>query len=49
MHHAVNLMRYSVTGYADSNPTTSLIVMVVVALVVFFPMQWITTRNLKAN
>jgi len=49
MHHAVNLMRYSVTGYADSDPMTSIIVMVVIALVVFFPMQWITTRNLKAN
>lgn len=48
MHHAVNVMRYSVTGFADSNPTLSLAVMVVLALVVFFPMQWITKKNLKA-
>lgn len=48
MHHAVNLMRFSVTGFADSNPMLSLGVMAVMAVVVFFPMQWITMKNLKS-
>lgn len=47
MHHAVNLMRYSITGFADSNPMLSLAVMIGLAIVVFFPMQWITKKNLK--
>lgn len=48
MHHAVNLMRYSVTGYADSNPMLSLGVLVVAAIVIFIPMQWVTVKNLKS-
>ena len=48
MHHAVNLMRYSVTGFGDSNPMVSLGVMFVLMVVVFVPMQWITKKSLKA-
>lgn len=48
MHHAVNLMRYSVTGYADSNPMLSLAVLGVVAVIIFIPMQWVTMKNLKS-
>lgn len=47
MHHAVNLMRYSITGFADSNPMLSLAVMIGLVIVVFFPMQWITKKNVK--
>lgn len=47
MHHAVNLMRYSITGFADSVPMVSLAVMISLAVIVFFPMQWITKKNLK--
>jgi ABC-2 type transport system permease protein len=47
MHHAVNLTRYSITGFADSNPMISLAVMLGLAVVVFFPMQWITKKHLK--
>ncbi|MCC6563889.1 ABC transporter permease, partial [Candidatus Uhrbacteria bacterium] len=49
MHHAVNLVRYSVTGYADSAPMVSLAVMAAFAVAIFIPMQWITTKNLKAS
>jgi ABC-2 type transport system permease protein len=48
MHHAVNLMRYAVTGFGDSNPMVSLAVMSVLAVVMFIPMQWITMKNLKS-
>ncbi len=47
MHHAVNLMRYSIAGFADSNPMVSLVVLIALAIVVFLPMQWITRKHLK--
>jgi ABC-2 type transport system permease protein len=47
MHHAVNLMRYSITGFADSNPMVSIGVLVTLALIVFFPMQWMAVKKLK--
>ena len=47
IHHNVNFIRYTVTGYADISPVASLLVMAAVASVLFFLMQHLAQKKLK--
>lgn len=47
MHHSVNLIRYAVTGYADTNPMLSLAVILAICVAVFLPMQMMVRKKLK--
>ncbi len=47
MHHAVNLLRYAVTGYADTAPPVSFAVIALMSVVTFFLMQWMTKKRLN--
>mgnify|MGYP001562150878 CR=1 len=47
IHHNVNLLRYTVTGYADISPVASLLVMIGVTTVLFFIMQTMAQHRLR--
>ncbi len=46
-HHMINLLRYSVTGYADVSPALSVVVVLVIGAIIFGVMQIVTKRALK--
>lgn len=47
IHHNVNLLRYTVTGYADISPTASLLVILGVTTVLFLIMQTMAQKRLR--
>ncbi|MCX6781374.1 MAG: ABC transporter permease [Candidatus Magasanikbacteria bacterium] len=47
IHHNINLLRYAVTGYSDTNPIVSLGVVVGMSVVLFGIMQVVTRKNLR--
>jgi ABC-2 type transport system permease protein len=48
LHHNINLLRYSVTGYADGNPLVSLLVMVGLSAILFVGMHFVTRSKIRA-
>jgi ABC-2 type transport system permease protein len=48
LHHNINLIRYSVTGYADGNPWISLAVVAGLSVVVFIAMHYSTKKKMRA-
>ncbi len=47
VHHNVNLLRYTLTGYADISPIASLLVIIGVTIVLFVMMQTIAQKRLR--
>jgi ABC-2 type transport system permease protein len=48
IHHSVNLIRYTLLGYADAPPTTSWVFLIIFAIVLFAIMTISTKRNIKS-
>jgi ABC-2 type transport system permease protein len=48
IHHMINLIRYSVMGYADADPLLSFGVMIGLGVFLFILMQIVTNRYLRA-
>jgi ABC-2 type transport system permease protein len=48
LHHNINLLRYSVTGYADGDPLISFIVMAGLSIVLFVAMHFVTRSKIRA-
>ncbi len=49
LHHNVNLLRFSVTGYADGSPWTSLVVILVLLVCATVGMHYIVKKKLIAE
>lgn len=47
IHHNINLLRYSVTNYADMNPLISLAVMIGFSVILFITMQVMAKRSVR--
>ncbi len=47
IHHTINVLRYAVTGYADTPPHQSLLVMISIAIALFIWMHLSTQRGLR--
>jgi ABC-2 type transport system permease protein len=47
IHHNINLLRYAVTGYSDTEPLLSLGVIIGVSIVFFIGMYFATRRNVS--
>ncbi len=47
IHHNINIIRYAVTGYSDTNPFISLVVVIGVSALFFGIMQFVTRKNLR--
>lgn len=49
IHHNINILRYSATGYADINPQISLLVVLGFAIVLFVSMQLAAKNSLRTK
>lgn len=49
LHHVMNILRYSITDYADVSPAISFAIVGGMAIVLFILMQYTTRRMLKAD
>jgi ABC-2 type transport system permease protein len=48
MHHVVNLVRFSATGYSDASPMLSLGIVIGATLIAGVAMHFVTQKSLKA-
>ena len=48
LHHNVNLLRFTLTGYSDFNPALSATAIVLCAIIFFIAMQVIASRKIRA-
>ncbi|OGH67060.1 MAG: hypothetical protein A3B90_00530 [Candidatus Magasanikbacteria bacterium RIFCSPHIGHO2_02_FULL_41_13] len=47
IHHNINILRYAATGYSDGNPLVSLGVVLVISLILFWAMYFVTKKSIR--
>lgn len=49
IHHNINILRYSATGYSDFSPQISLIIIIIFSIALFITMQWTAKHSLHTK